>query len=99
MSYGIKIQNASGITNFDSSRLGRVVLDFFLSPTLTAGSSYTKSYTVPLGGSVELYCTPVGNWNPIFRTYFTISYVGTSLNITFNAAFNTNAFYVLVLLK
>jgi len=98
MSYGLQVQNSSGIITFDSSKIGRVVVDFFLSPAKSIGGSYTKSYTVPSGRSVEIYCTPSGTWSPVWRTYFTITYSGTSLNISFSTSTITSIFYVLVLL-
>lgn len=99
MSYGLQFFNSSGVTIFDSSRLGRVVVDFFISPGLSPGGSYTKNYTIPAGRSIELYCTPGGTWSPVWRTYFSISYSGTNVTISFSTPTTTFAFYVLVLLK
>ena len=99
MTYGIKIFNSSGATTFDSLNLGRVVVDFFISPATPAGGSYTKTYTLPIGRTVEIFCSPVTSWNPIWRTYLTLSYVGATLTIQFNTPTTTSSFYVLVMLK
>jgi hypothetical protein len=99
MTYGIQISNSSGVVTFDSSALGRLIVDFFISPATAPGGSYTKTYTLPAGRSVDIFCSPVGSWNPIWRTYLTLSYVGTTLTIQFNTPTTTSSFYVLVMLK
>lgn len=99
MSYGLQCFNSSGVTIFDSLRIGRVVLAFFISPAQPSGGSYSNIYLIPAGKTVELYCTPGGIWSPAWRTYFSTTYSASSVTITFNAPTITSIFHVLVLLK
>lgn len=97
MATGLKVYNASGQVSFDTSRLGGVLLDSFVT-TLAANTTYTYTYTIPSGADVKVLISPN---DAFFRSEWitqTKTISGTTVTITLNPGQGTFTFNVTLLL-